>query len=183
MGLWIGSNRNTIRRMNRPLAILCLAVVACALLPGCDPVPDQSAAPPTAAPVTVTTPDYVVIRPVRSDKFPGAREAFIDGRAFYFTETDVLLNLLDFQLQDIETSAGSSGAYALFVSLNAAGEKKLTSWTSSNVGKTIGVFLDGRLISAPTIQSPLSDTIALDGEFSKEQAEAIAARLRRGGAA
>lgn len=47
-----------------------------------------------------------------------------------------------------------------------------------DLGKQRGIFVDGRLIDAPIIQSEISDMILIDGDFTNEQAKRVAARLR-----
>ncbi len=143
--------------------------------------PQEKPVPSTAPAVAAPNPQYLVVRPMSAERFPGAREAVAYDRPLYFSETEVIVDLSDMQFQTAEASEGSGGTHVIFVNTNAAGDEKLRTWTTANVGKTLGIFLDGRLISAPTIETPISGTIILEGGFSAEQARQVVERIRRGG--
>ena len=52
--------------------------------------------------------------------------------------------------------------------------------TSKNLGKPLAMFLDGRYISAPTIQGPISDSGEITGQFTEDQTAALANDLNAG---
>jgi preprotein translocase subunit SecD len=52
--------------------------------------------------------------------------------------------------------------------------------TSANVGKPLGIFLDRRYISAPTIESPIYDSGEIHGQFTQEQTITLANELNAG---
>jgi preprotein translocase subunit SecD len=52
--------------------------------------------------------------------------------------------------------------------------------TSANVGKPLGIFLDHRYISAPTIESPIYDSGEIHGQFTQEQTITLANELNAG---
>ncbi|HLX26036.1 MAG TPA: protein translocase subunit SecD [Candidatus Cybelea sp.] len=52
--------------------------------------------------------------------------------------------------------------------------------TSANVQKPLGIFLDGRYLSAPTIQSPIYDSGQITGQFTQEQTITLANELNAG---
>lgn len=58
--------------------------------------------------------------------------------------------------------------------------KKFYDLTSKNIGKPLAMFLDHRYISAPTIQSPISDTGEITGQFTEEQTQLLANDLNAG---
>ena len=56
-----------------------------------------------------------------------------------------------------------------------AGKEKFAQITKENVGKKMGVLIDGKLIMAPIIRAPILEGKAIiDGNFSEEEAEKIA---------
>jgi preprotein translocase subunit SecD len=65
----------------------------------------------------------------------------------------------------------------LFQTKNAAKFGKLT---SSNLQKPLGIFLDHRYLSAPTIQSPIYDSGQITGNFTQEQTVTLANELNAG---
>lgn len=53
--------------------------------------------------------------------------------------------------------------------------------TERNMGKTVAIFLDGEIISAPTVQSVIHDGNAvINGQFSRQEAQQLAQRLNAG---
>jgi preprotein translocase subunit SecD len=141
-------------------------------------------------PIAVVEPAFVVLRPVSQTKTPETNmEASVYGQTVYFTSATVLdLSHFDLRTAECVTPEGtgpssSSTKRVVFLGTTQAGGEILSRWTEENIGKQIGVFLDGKLISAPIIQSRIEDTIVLDAGFTAEQAAVVVARLRRGGAA
>ena len=58
--------------------------------------------------------------------------------------------------------------------------KKFFDLTSKNVGKLLGMFLDHRYLSAPVIQSPISDNGQITGQFTQDQTIVLANNLNAG---
>ena len=71
----------------------------------------------------------------------------------------------------------------VWIETTPEGSKLLGAWTSANLQKHLGIFLDNRLVAAPRIKSKIDGMIVIEDEFTKAQAEAVVARLKRGGAA
>ncbi len=61
------------------------------------------------------------------------------------------------------------------------GKKLFSDITSANIGKPIAIFLDGQLLSAPTVQNAITDgTAIITGNFTVQQAKDLATRLNSG---
>ncbi len=79
---------------------------------------------------------------------------------------------------------GSSQALAtptVRVDFNADGTKLFGTITSANVGRELGIFLDGKLLSAPVIQDKITDgTAIISGNFSAEVAKEMVRNLNLG---
>ncbi len=58
--------------------------------------------------------------------------------------------------------------------------KKFFDLTSKNVGKLLGMFLDHRYLSAPVIQSPISDQGQITGQFTQDETIVLANNLNAG---
>jgi len=65
-------------------------------------------------------------------------------------------------------------------SLNPAGADKFRRFTGSNIGRRLGIILDGRIESAPTIQSQISAEGRITGRFTTQEADELAKVLRAG---
>jgi protein-export membrane protein SecD len=65
--------------------------------------------------------------------------------------------------------------------LNSAGAKKFGRYSTENVGKRFAIILDGRVISAPRIQTAITGGNAqISGNFTTESANQLAILLRAG---
>ena len=132
---------------------------------------------PKGPPVPIVNPDYVVFRAVSETPLPDGREATVYGRTVYYREDERILDLRHLDPRTVELEDDS-----IVINTMPEGDPLLQNWTTAHVGQMLGIFIDGKLIAAPRIMSKISDTVVLTGDFGREEAAAIAARLRRGGA-
>jgi len=75
-----------------------------------------------------------------------------------------------------------TGQPNLLLNLNQAGQIKLTETTKTNIGGQIGIYLDDRLLTNPTVQSPItSGTVSVSASWKDiQEAQNIASMLRTG---
>ncbi len=67
------------------------------------------------------------------------------------------------------------------IEFNMSGAKKFAAMTSQNIGKTIAIVLDGKVISAPRVNEPiLGGEVQISGSFSVQEANELAANLNAG---
>jgi preprotein translocase subunit SecD len=67
------------------------------------------------------------------------------------------------------------------IDFNSAGAKLFSQLTGANIGKPIGIFLDGSEVSAPTVQQQISNGQAvITGTFTLQQAQQLAIQLNAG---
>ncbi|MFL6244539.1 MAG: SecDF P1 head subdomain-containing protein [Thermoanaerobaculia bacterium] len=127
--------------------------------------------PPVGPPIAVVEPQYLIIRPLAQDGSPSA----------------TLMDLSHFDMRTAEVVTPETvpprPVYAIQLVTTPAGDEILGRWTAANVGKQIEILLDGKRIASPIIASRITGLIVLDGGFTKDQAGAIVARMRRGGKA
>jgi protein-export membrane protein SecD len=65
--------------------------------------------------------------------------------------------------------------------LNSEGAKLFAEITKRNIGKVVGIYLDGLPISLPTVQSEIPDGKAIiTGKFNPQEAKQLATRLNSG---
>lgn len=70
---------------------------------------------------------------------------------------------------------------AISVEFNSEGGKMFGEITKANVGKTVGIFLDGKLISAPVVREAITDGRAeISGQFTVEEAKTLVRNLNLG---
>jgi preprotein translocase subunit SecD len=72
------------------------------------------------------------------------------------------------------------GGPAVAFSLNASGAARFRTFTAANIGQKLAIVLDNRIISDPVIQDVLSFDSIITGQFSVEEAEDLALKLRSG---
>jgi preprotein translocase subunit SecD len=65
-------------------------------------------------------------------------------------------------------------------SLTPPGAEKFRRETGRNVGRQLAIILDGSVVSAPTIQSQISDRGVITGRFTTQEADELAKVLRAG---
>lgn len=79
--------------------------------------------------------------------------------------------------------ADAGGVYSINVTFTAAASNRLAEATKIHLGRPIAILLDGRVLSAPTVRSIIRGSAVISGDFTRGEAERIAAGLTPRGAA
>jgi bla regulator protein BlaR1 len=140
-----------------------------------------SALPLTLPALGVQAGTSLEIRLAESLPAAGLREALLDGsdRRVY-VRPDAVVTGADITSARV-TDAG--GLYSISVTFSDAAATRLAEATKIHVGRPIAILLDGRLISAPTLRSMIRGSAVITGDFTRAEAERIAAGLAPRGAA
>ncbi len=78
-------------------------------------------------------------------------------------------------------SQGEQGTAEVLIDFDKEGSRLFAQATAANVGKPIKIVIDGNIISAPTVQEPITDGSArITGGFSAKEAQDLAVLLRSG---
>lgn len=73
------------------------------------------------------------------------------------------------------------GYYAISLKFNEEGTKAFADATSANVGKTIGIYVNGEKIIEPTVNTAITDGNAIiTGNYTYDQANKLAVQLKAG---
>ena len=115
------------------------------------------------------------IRLAESGFTPGLREVVVSGsnqRIYLYPTT--LATWSDVTLARVIDDGNSFG---LAVTFNRAAAGRMASATAAHLGKPIAIILDGRIISAPIVRAPVSDTAMLTGITAAVARELIDANL------
>ncbi|MBI3319115.1 MAG: protein translocase subunit SecD [Candidatus Omnitrophica bacterium] len=83
-------------------------------------------------------------------------------------------------LSGAEVEAGEMGLPEVGFRLNREGAKAFSRLTGANINRRLAIVLDGKVQSAPVIQSRISDAGRITGRFSREEAHDLAIILRAG---
>ena len=83
-------------------------------------------------------------------------------------------------LSDAFVEPGELGLPEVSFQLNRDGARQFSRLTGANIGRRLAIVLDGKVQSAPVIQSRISDAGRITGRFTREQAHDLAIVLRAG---
>jgi preprotein translocase subunit SecD len=83
---------------------------------------------------------------------------------------------------DDATAATSSdtGEWVVLLNFKSGGRATWAQYTAENVGRNVAFTLDGRVVSAPTIQGAINGQTTITGQFDQETATELANQLRYG---
>ena len=101
------------------------------------------------------------------------------GRPLYWIlERDAEVTGAD--LDSVRVDRGDFGRYVVAFTLSGPGSRQFASLTQSNIDRRLAIVLDGRVQSAPVIQSRISRSGQISGDFTYSEAEDLAIVLRSG---
>lgn len=84
-------------------------------------------------------------------------------------------------IKNVGVTTGPTGGYEIQFELTDEGSRLFADYTTNNTGKTLGIVLDKEVISAPTIDEPITEgSGVIRGNFTLESANALALQLRYG---
>lgn len=83
-------------------------------------------------------------------------------------------------LDSVRTDRGDFGRYAVGFTLSTNGARKFSLLTQNNIDRRLAIVLDGRVQSAPVISSRISRSGQITGDFTYDEADALAIVLRSG---
>lgn len=82
---------------------------------------------------------------------------------------------------DFDQGQGLSSQVVVRLEFNDEGTKLFSDITTANINKPVAIFLDGQLLSAPTVQNAITNgTAIITGDFTVQQAKDLATRLNSG---
>ena len=121
------------------------------------------------------------ILPPDSELLPGKRESSGEGQggeAWYLLDRIAAVTGRD--LRDAQPRPDENGRPSVSFNLTRDGAVRFGRVTGQSVGKQLAIILDNRVISAPVIQSQITDSGRITGSFTPQQAADLALVLRSG---
>ncbi|HSV30467.1 MAG TPA: protein translocase subunit SecD [Atribacteraceae bacterium] len=98
-----------------------------------------------------------------------------------FKNEDVETLLTGANLRDAQVQFDSFGRPSVSIDFDSEGTRLFAAATTENVGRLIGIYLDGSLISNPVVQEPiLRGEAQITGRFTLDEAQNLAILLRAG---
>jgi hypothetical protein len=107
----------------------------------------------------------------------GLREVVISGsdRRIYLDQETVVTNSDIAQAQVVEGDAGST--FSVAITFNADGAAKMLRASQSHIGRPQAILLDGEVVMAPVVRSPITTAATISGNFTRAEAERIVAGI------
>jgi hypothetical protein len=158
------------------------AALAAVLLVGACREPEAA-----SASVSVRDPEYLVVRPIRSERdaeYTIPVDLPYAGAGFGFASSQALLDLNSVELGSVAFAGGRTsivGEATIWLPLKPEASRRLEAWSSEHTGDYLGIFLKGRLVAAPRIRSRIGGGIPLRVP-SKSEGDVVLRELRAGGA-
>lgn len=104
-----------------------------------------------------------------------------DPATVYLMDEAPIVGFEGFATADVERDQNGGGPVVVF-SLTAEAARAFAQTTSANVGRTLAIVVEGRVVSAPIIQSAiLGGTGVITGNFDMAEATALVEAIRAGG--
>ena len=116
------------------------------------------------------------IRLAETQSAAGLRDAVVQGsdRHVYLRPKTVATGA---DVTSARVVDAGGGRFSVGVVFSAAGSSRMAAATQAHLGKPVAIILDGRVIAAPTLRSPIGDSAVISGDFTRAEADAIAAGL------
>ena len=99
-------------------------------------------------------------------------------RVFYVVRRASVVTGRD--LRNARPTLDENNLPAVGFSLNQDGARKFGTFTEQNIGRQLAIILDDRVLSAPTIQSRITDEGRISGAFTQQEAQDLSLTLRSG---
>jgi preprotein translocase subunit SecD len=83
-------------------------------------------------------------------------------------------------LETAQVGVGSFGDPVVLVTLTEPAAVRYGHATAANVGRQLAILLDGRVLTAPVVQTEIGSEAVIEGGFSEQEAQDLAVLLRAG---
>jgi preprotein translocase subunit SecD len=70
--------------------------------------------------------------------------------------------------------AGTGSLFSVQITFNSGGAEKIQRATANHVGRPVAILIDGKVVAAPVVRSPIRNEAQLTGELTRAEAERIA---------
>jgi preprotein translocase subunit SecD len=104
---------------------------------------------------------------------PGLREARAAGsdRLVYLYPEIVVTN--DDIAQCRVVPGNGPSRFDVSVEFNASGREKMRQATAGHVGRPVAILIDGVVVMAPVLRSPIAESAVITGDYTRAEAERI----------
>jgi len=104
----------------------------------------------------------------------GLREALVGSGERVYVYDSALVTSADIA----EASVGQDGTrFSIGIMLTPAAGQRVLAATADHTGRPVAILLNGRVMSAPVLSTPMGESIRIDGTFTKEEVESFVREL------
>jgi hypothetical protein len=109
---------------------------------------------------------------------PGLREAKVaDSDRKVYLHDEIIVSNSDIATAHVVQGSGTS-EYSVNIDFNPSGTEKMLKATKDHIGKPVAILLDGQVVAAPLLRTPIGPHARITGRFSRTQAERIVNGIR-----
>jgi len=103
----------------------------------------------------------------------GLQDAKVSGsdRTVYL-HPEIVVGNSDIARSHVVQDTGTSH-FEIAVEFNSAGAEKMQRATAVHIGRPVAILIDGDVVSAPVLRSPIRESAMITGDYSREAAERI----------
>ena len=98
------------------------------------------------------------------------------GNKIYLHKTAVITSD---DVQRAVADIDANGQPVIAVHFNKAGQEKMEKATQENLGKRLAIVVDGKVVTAPTIQSTISKRAHITGRFTGDEVKAMVETINK----
>jgi preprotein translocase subunit SecD len=109
---------------------------------------------------------------------PGVSSAGDSGNVYYLVKRVAAVTGRD--LRNARPSLDENNRPAVSFTLNSEGGRKFGKVSGENIGRQLAIILDGRVQSAPTLESRITTDGRISGSFTQEEVQNLSLVLRSG---
>ena len=103
---------------------------------------------------------------------PGLREVKRSGSEPVYIHQEAVVTNSDIASAQVLPGA-VSGQYAVRVEFYASGAAKMRAATAGHIGRPVAILIDGEVVMAPVLRTPISASTVVTGNFTKAEADRI----------
>jgi preprotein translocase subunit SecD len=92
------------------------------------------------------------------------------GRLIYL-HPEIVVNNDDIAESSLVDEGG--GRVAIAVRFEPAGAERMRQATKGHIGRPLAILIDGRVVMAPTLRGPVSDSAMITGVYTKAEAQRV----------
>ncbi|MGE0394368.1 MAG: hypothetical protein AB7I25_02635 [Vicinamibacterales bacterium] len=101
------------------------------------------------------------------------------GRSVHVHKAPIVTN--DDIAQSRVVTAGDGTEFGVSIQFTQGGAEKLRQATAAHIGRPVALLIDGQVVMAPVLRSPLGNAASISGRYTRAEADRIVAGMAKDG--